>query len=114
MASWASPREGWPRCETEGCDKNAWYNFHGGPARFCREHKEEWMVRALQLHAEGCSVPPTLTKLGVQQQEHVTNKTCEAEGCTTLASMGSPGQRQRFCKAHKLEGMVREQEQRTF
>ncbi len=99
-------------CETVGCEKNAWYNFSGWPARFCRQHREEGMVRTGR--------PPRLLLLGtlraqswlVQRQVFIGQKICEAQGCTTIAVFGMADQEERFCKAHKLEYMVRTLAQR--
>ncbi len=47
---WCAQLACWPasvQCETVGCDRNAHYNFiSDGRPRFCREHREEGMVRA--------------------------------------------------------------------
>ena len=45
--------------------------------------------------------------LACRTQVQVTEKMCEAEGCSTGASYGFAGEEKQRCKAHSLAGMVR-------
>lgn len=108
------------KCKTDGCDKHPSYGLKGGSAEYCRKHMTTEMIDVCHKFCEftGCKLRASITNSQTgkhfctthgseKKKERVITKKCEFNGCNsagpTFDIKGGVG---RFCKTHKLPGMI--------
>ena len=106
------------KCEHEGCETRASFDFKGGKGRFCAKHKTTEMVDVVskRCEQEGCDSRPVFDVKGGKGRFCVTHKTaemvdvkhkrCEHEGCDSRPHFDFEGGKGRFCVKHKTAEMV--------
>ena len=91
-ACWRSRKQ----CTYAGCELQATHNMPGLPAQFCDHHKLPDMVHSAQVRTQAPTPKRTYRRDG-----------CIMEGCTVYASFNFQGMVPKFCKKHKVDGMMR-------
>lgn len=110
-----------PRCEAEGCNKEAYYNLPNETTkRFCRSHAGPDMVNvdfSKRCEYPGCITYASFSYPGIKRtrcRQHVlpgmigsSDKLCQREGCHIIASFNLPGETKgKYCQEHAEDNMV--------
>ena len=108
------------KCKTDGCNKHPSYGIKGGSAEYCSTHKTSEMVDVRHKFCEftGCKLRASITNTQTgkhfcsthgsdKKKERVITKKCEFNGCNSAGpTFDIKGGKGRFCKSHKLPGMI--------
>jgi len=108
------------KCKTDGCNKHPTYGLKGSSAEYCGTHKITEMIDVCHKFCEftDCKLRASITNTesgkhfcskhgSEKKKERVISKTCESDGCNSASpTYDSKGGKGRFCKIHKLPGMI--------